>query len=87
MIVDDVADMIFQKRKAPYLKADREPIIAVYIEERVWADMMREVTGFKGAIAFAMLEIYQTQGRSFLGCDIHRVLSDGHGIKVFEVGR
>ncbi|TAL22502.1 MAG: hypothetical protein EPN94_10940 [Nitrospirae bacterium] len=83
MIADDVAKMIYAIRYESFRKEEREPIVVVYMEMNLWFSMMNELHDKLSPQAY---EVYSSQGRKISGCDIYRVVSEGHGIKVLKVG-
>jgi hypothetical protein len=83
MIADNVAKMVIEKKHELITKKNlyADPPLAIYMENRRWYDMMAEL---RGRMSPAAYDIFQSMGKTIFGCLIHRVLTEGHGIKVYE---
>jgi putative sterol carrier protein len=83
MIADDIARMLYDLRQEIYdRKASyAEPRMVIYIDNETWRKMISEING---PVSPAAMGLYESKGKELLGCPIHRVLTDGHGIKVYE---
>ena len=84
MIIDTVVGMIHNKLRKIYRSSMTKPEVinlSIYIGVDTWYDMMCELNGPLSSVAY---DISQNNGVRIMGHPIYRVLSDRHGIKVFE---
>jgi len=85
MVVEDLITTILKKRHSILEKSfrNKELRLEVYMEDDLWLRMVNEpVLGTNRGL---VEDLYINHGKSIKGVPIHRVLTPGHGIKVFEV--
>ena len=82
MIVDDIINVIYNKRRKIMLEENRDSSFVIYIGEDYWKIMMDELIGYLPSVVY---DIYQNRGERIMGFPIYRVISPEHGIQVFEL--
>lgn len=84
MIIDTVVGMIHDKLRKIYSSSVRgrsDINLSIYIGEDTWYKMMGELNGQLSSVAY---DVLQNNGEFIMGFPIYCVISDRHGIKVFE---
>ena len=82
MIIDDIVNIIYNKRRKIMLEENRDSSFVIYIGEDYWKVMMDELIGYLPSVAY---DVYQNHGKRIMGFPIYRVISPEHGIQVFEL--
>ena len=80
MIVDDLIGLLYIKS----IECKKGVELVIYIENSLWHELRRELIKTENIFDNNYSDLIESNGKSFMGCEIYRVISDNHGIKIFE---
>jgi hypothetical protein len=85
-IADEIASEIMQKHGEIAIKENREAEFEVYMDVKIWGEMMAELHTTKGGMSSASWSVRHTNGEKIMGYNIYRCVpvKDKH-IRIFEV--